>query len=52
MYGSDQSASLEETGLKNLVDSVKKVPIVNGTSDKKIFDQEKSVASKLRYWEK
>lgn len=52
MYGSDQPASLEETGLKNLVDSVKKVPIVKGTSDKKIFDQERSVASKLRYWEK
>lgn len=52
MYGSDQSASLEETGLKNLVDSVKKVPILKGTSDKKIFDQERSIASKLRYWEK
>ena len=52
MYGSDQSASLEEPGLKNLVDSIRKVPIVTGSLDKKLFDEEKSVASKLRYWEK
>lgn len=52
MYGSDQSASLEEPGLRNLVGSVRKVNIVKGTLDKKIFDQEIPVASKLRYWEK
>lgn len=52
MYGSDQSASLEEPGLKNLVNSVRKIPIVIGTQDKKIFEEEVPVAKKLRYWEK
>ena len=52
MYGSDQSASLEESGLKNLVNSVRKIPIVIGTQDKKIFEEEVPVAKKLRYWEK
>ena len=52
MYGSDQAASLEEAGLKNLVNSVKKIPNVLGKDDKKIFKEELSVARKLRYWEK
>ena len=52
MYGSDQAASLAEQGLRNLVNSVKKVSVVKGSLDKKIFDQEIPVAKKLRYWEK
>jgi len=52
MYGSDQAASLAEQGLRNLVNSVKKVSVVKGSSDKQIFDQEISIAKKLRYWEK
>lgn len=52
MYGSDQAASLAEQGLRNLVNSVKKVSVVKGNSDKQIFDQEISIAKKLRYWEK
>ena len=52
MYGSDQAASLSEQGLRNLVNSVKKVSVVKGISDKQIFDQEISIAKKLRYWEK
>ena len=52
MYGSDQSASLEENGLKQLVSAVRKVPIVVGKDEKQIFDIEKKVAEKLRYWEK
>ena len=51
MYGSDQSASLEEPGLKQLITSIKKIPIVIGSSDKKIFTEEVKVAKKLRYWE-
>jgi N-acetylneuraminate synthase len=51
MYGSDQSASLEETGLKYLVSIIRKIPIVVGNEEKKIFDCEKEVAKKLRYWE-
>ncbi len=52
MYGSDQAASLAEQGLRNLVNSVKKVSVVKGSSDKKMFDQEVPIAKKLRYWEK
>jgi len=51
MYGSDQSASLEEPGLKQLITSIKKIPTVIGSSDKKIFTEEVKVAKKLRYWE-
>lgn len=53
MYGSDQSASLEEAGLRNLVNAVRKVPIVLGkVIEKKILPEELSVAKKLRYWDK
>ncbi len=51
MYGSDQSASLEEPGLRNLISSIKKIPVVIGKEDKKIFEEEIAVAKKLRYWE-
>jgi len=52
MYGSDQSASLEESGLRNLINSIKKIPIVIGVEDKKIFSEEIPIAKKLRYWKK
>lgn len=51
MYGSDQSASLEEPGLRNLISSIKKIPVVIGKEDKQIFEEEIAVAKKLRYWE-
>ena len=37
---------LEEPGLKQLITSIKKIPIVIGSSDKKIFTEEE-VAKKL-----
>ena len=49
-YGSDQAASLESIGLKNLVSMVRKVPIVMGDGVKTITEQEKDMAKKLRYW--
>jgi N-acetylneuraminate synthase len=52
MYGSDQSASLEEAGLREVVSTVRKIPIVIGNEDKMIFDCEVEVAKKLRYWER
>ena len=52
MYGSDQSASLEDRGLKELVSIIRKVPKVIGDGEKKILDCEIDVAKKLRYWEK
>jgi len=50
MYGSDQAASLEKSGLKNLIEIVRKIPIVIGDKDKQLFEVEKEVAKKLRYW--
>lgn len=50
MYGSDQAASLEMAGLKNLVAMIRKIPIVLGDGVKRISAGEAAVASKLRYW--
>ena len=49
MYGSDQAASLEMTGIKNLVDSIKKMHLAYGT-DKLGFitKEEEEIAKKLR----
>ena len=49
MYGSDQAASLEMTGMKNLVDSIKKMHLAYGT-DKLGFitKEEEEIAKKLR----
>jgi N-acetylneuraminate synthase len=52
MYGSDQAASLEKTGLEELVNIIRKIPIVIGNKEKNIFECEIEVAKKLRYWEK
>ncbi len=51
MYGSDQAASLEPHGFKQMVDTIRKVPSVLGDGIKKITDGEREVAKKLRYWE-
>lgn len=50
MYGSDQSASLEEPGLKSLSDQLQKLPRVLGSREKVVLDEELEVAKKLRYW--
>jgi len=51
MYGSDQSASLEINGMRELVNRIKNVQPVLGDGIKKIVERENEVASKLRYWE-
>ena len=51
MYGSDQSASLEPIGIKNLVNQIRKFNKIYGDGVKQITDVEKEVAKKLRYWE-
>lgn len=49
MYGSDQAASLEFTGMKNLVDSIKKMNVAYGEPRiGHLTDEEKKVAKKLR----
>lgn len=51
MYGSDQAASLEPHGFKQLVDTIRKIPDVLGDGIKKMTEAEQEVARKLRYWE-
>jgi N-acetylneuraminate synthase len=49
MYGSDQAASIEESGMKNLISSIKKIELALG--DEKIghiLDDEIPIAKKLR----
>ena len=48
MYGSDQAASIEPNGLRQLVGSVRKIELALGDGIKKILDDEKIVAEKLR----
>ena len=48
MYGSDQSASLEPSGLNFLVGAVRKVEQAMGDGVKKVIDEEVPIARKLR----
>jgi len=48
MYGSDQAASIEPNGLKQLVGAVRKIEKAMGDGVKKITREEVSVAEKLR----
>lgn len=50
-YGSDQSASLEENGLRNLVNVLRKIPVAMGSGEIDWAPGEREVAAKLRYWE-
>tara|TARA_B100000900_G_scaffold315718_1_gene274649 strand:- start:18343 stop:19182 length:840 start_codon:yes stop_codon:yes gene_type:complete len=52
LYGTDQSASVERRGLMELVNMVRKIPIVLGTPQKKMLEVEKPIAKKMRYWVK
>jgi len=48
MYGSDQSASVEPPGLRQLVGAVRKIELAMGDGEKKIIDAEVPIAKKLR----
>ena len=48
MYGSDQSASVEPSGLRQLVGAVRKIEQAMGDGEKKIIDAEVPIAKKLR----
>ena len=50
MYGSDQAASLEPQGMRNLCSTIRKVKICLGDGVKRIIPGELQVAKKLRYW--
>jgi len=51
MYGSDQSASLQKEGFRQLTTVCRKLPKVLGNGVKKIISEEKLIANKLRYWQ-
>lgn len=51
MYGTDQSASLEQAGLKKMMAYVNFLPQILGDGVKKVTEEEQKVAKKLRYWE-
>ena len=48
MYGSDQSASVEVTGMRRLVDYVRNIELAMGSGFKPVTDKEKEIAKKLR----
>lgn len=48
MYGSDQAASIEPNGLRQLVGAVRKIEISLGDGIKRITSEEKVIAKKLR----
>jgi len=48
MYGSDQSASIEPAGLRQLVGAVRKIEKAMGDGKKKTLDDELKIAEKLR----
>ena len=50
MYGTDQSASLQENGIADLVNILTKVPTMIGNGIKKINNEEKKLINKFRYW--
>ena len=48
MYGSDQSASIEPLGLRQLVGAVRKIESAMGNGQKRILEAEVPIAKKLR----
>ena len=50
MWGTDQSASLSEEGLKNLTNIINKIPKILGNGKKNFSNEEKTMLKKFRYW--
>ena len=48
MYGSDQSASLEKSGLDRLVRDIRRLDLILGDGSKRVWDSEIPVMKKLR----
>lgn len=51
MWGTDHAASLEEDGLRRLISMIRKVPITVGDGAREVLEEERVIASKMRYWE-
>ena len=50
MWGTDQAASLSETGMKTLKNILYKAPKVLGNGSKKISIEDKKMLKKFKYW--
>ena len=50
MWGTDQSSSLEENGLKTLSSTLEKLPKTLGDGLKKLDIEEKNLLKKFKYW--
>ena len=50
MYGSDQAASLQPDGFRQLNQILRNIPFILGDGKKRILKEEEFIASKLRYW--
>ena len=50
MWGTDQSSSLEENGIKTLTNSLRKYPDMFGSGNKILDRKEKEVLKKFKYW--
>ena len=50
MWGTDQSASLEGNGIRQLSNVLERIPIILGVPEKKFIESEKKAAANLRYW--
>jgi len=48
MWGTDQSASVESSGLKQLVSNVRVIEAALGTGEKQVFEEEKETIKRLR----
>lgn len=48
MWGSDHSASLEPDGMKRVVGYIRSIPVVSGSGEKRILDEEVPISAKLR----
>ena len=49
-WGTDQAASLAETGIETLTSLIRKIPITLGDGKKKFLKEEKIINKKMRYW--
>jgi N-acetylneuraminate synthase len=49
MWGTDQAASVEMSGLRRLIRDIRKVPIWMGKAEKIVSEDEQKVKAKLRY---
>lgn len=50
MWGTDQSASLEESGIRQLISLLEKSRLILGNGEKRFLESERKAADNLRYW--